>query len=174
MSSLERETDLMEVENKTEENRKVTFNPCYRHFYNACFDVHRDVNSTQFILEQFLAHLIYWWCAWLRQVKVERKKLRRAAQRAEKENKKRGLQAVRDRQNIPDDIGNNIREEGNFHLSLPSLSVTEEELMDVKTAADGKRKVSFTHAIDIFVERASTSMEMSIIHNIFFNNFRLI
>ena len=96
------------------------------------------------------------------------------AERAKKENKKRGLQAVRDRQNIPDDIGNNIREEGNFHLSLPSLSVTEEEPMDVKTAADGKRKVSFTHALDIFVERASTSMEMSIIHNIFFNNFGLI
>ena len=60
MSSSETETDLMEVEKRTEENRKVTFNPCYRHFYNACFDVHRDVNSTQFILEQFWAHLIYW------------------------------------------------------------------------------------------------------------------
>ena len=37
-----------------------------------------------------------------------------------------------------------------------------------------RKEVMLTHAIDIFVVRASASTEMSIMHNLFLKNFRLI
>jgi hypothetical protein len=174
MLSSESETDLMEVEKRTEENRKVTFNPWYRHFYNACFDVHRDVNSTQFILEQFWAHLIYWWWPRLTQVKVERKKLTRAAENAKRIGNNTARQAARDKQKIPDDVDDDIREDRNSHYALSYFSATEMETVETETTVEEKSKVTLTHAIDIFGLRHFAPPELSIMNNIFFNNFRLI
>ena len=58
--------------------------------------------------------------------------------------------------------------------ALSSFSVTETEPMEIDTADEEERQVTFTHAIDIFVLRRSASTEMSILHNIFLKKKGLI
>ena len=84
------------------------------------------------------------------------------------------MKAGRDWKKNPGDISNDIYVERNSVSALSSLSVTETESMKIVTAVEGKRMVSFTHAIYIFVIRASASMEMSIVYNIFLKKFGLI
>jgi hypothetical protein len=86
----------------------------------------------------------------------------------------RRLKTERDRKKNPGDISNDIYVEKNSVSALSSLSVTETKPMEIDTADEDKKQVTFTHAIDIFVVRASASMEMSIVHNIFLKKFRLI
>ena len=103
---------------------------------------------------------------------MERRK--RAAEKAKIAAKKRGLQAVRDKQKKPGDISDDLYVERNSLSALSSLSVTETEPMATESADEVKRQVTFTQAIDIFVERASASTEMSILHNIFLTKNDLI
>ena len=77
-------------------------------------------------------------------------------------------------QSIQEKLDSDIIQEANSRDELLSFSVTETVPMEIVTAVEVKRQVSFTHAIDIFVVRASASMEMSIVHNIFLKKFRLI
>jgi hypothetical protein len=77
-------------------------------------------------------------------------------------------------QSIQEKLESDIIQEANSRDELLSFSVTETDPMEIVTAVEVKRQVSFTHAIDIFVVCASTPPEMSIVYNIFLKNFRLI
>ena len=74
----------------------------------------------------------------------------------------------------PGDTSNDIYVERNSLAAQSSLSVTVTEPMEIDTADEEKRQVTFTHAIDIFVLRRSASTEMSILHNIFLKKNGLI
>jgi hypothetical protein len=110
----------------------------------------------------------------LTQVKVERERRKRADKRAKRDEKIKGLKAGRDWKKNPGDISNDIYVERNSVSALSSLSVTETESMKIDTADEEKRQVTFAHAIDIYVERDSASMEMSIVYNIFLGKNGLI
>jgi hypothetical protein len=101
--------------------------------------------------------------------KVQRKKEQRADKRAKRAEKNSARQADRTGQKNPGDTSNDIYLERNSLAALSSLSATETESMEIVTAVEVKRQVSFTHAIDFFVVRASTPPEMSIVYNIFLN-----
>jgi hypothetical protein len=99
--------------------------------------------------------------------KVQRKKEQRANKRAKIAANNRRLKTERDRKKNLGDISNDIYVERNSLAALSSLSVTETKPMEIDTAVEDKKQVTFTHAIDIFVVRRSATPEMSIQHNIF-------
>ena len=105
---------------------------------------------------------------------MERKKLTRAAENAKRIGNNTSRQAARDKQKIPDDVDDDIREGRNSHYALSYFSATEMETVETETTVDEKLKVTLTHAIDIFGLRHFAPPEMSIIHNIFKKNYRLI
>jgi len=84
------------------------------------------------------------------------------------------LKAGRDWKKNPGDISNDIYVERNSVSALSSLSVTETEPMEIDTAVEDKKQVTFTHAIDIVVVRRSATPEMSIQHSIFLKKNGLI
>ena len=100
--------------------------------------------------------------------------MKRAAERAKIAANKKRLQTDRDRKKKPRDISNDIYVERNSLAAQSSFSVTETESMDIDTAVEEKRQVTFTHAISIVVLRRSASTEMSILHNIFLKKNGLI
>ena len=100
--------------------------------------------------------------------------MKRAADKAKIEANKKRLQTGRDRKMNPGDTSNDIYVERNSLAAQSSLSVTVTESMEIDTAAEEKRQVTFTHAIDIFVLPASAPTEMSILHNIFLKKNGLI
>jgi hypothetical protein len=105
---------------------------------------------------------------------VERQKMKRADEKAKRIGNNTAQQAARDRQSIPDDVDDDIREERNSHYALSYFSATEMETLETETTVDEKLKVTLTHAIDIFGLRHFAPPEMSIIHNMFKKNYRLI
>ena len=100
--------------------------------------------------------------------------MKRAADKAKIEADKKRLQTERDRKKKPRDTSNDIYVERNSLAAQSSFSVTETESMDIDTAVEEKRQVTFTHAISIVVLRRSASTEMSILHNIFLKKNGLI
>jgi hypothetical protein len=87
--------------------------------------------------------------------------------------KNKARKAARDMQSIQEKLDSDIIQEANSRDELLSFSVTETVPMEIVTAVERKRMVSFTHPIDIFVVCASTPPEMSIVHNIFLKKFGL-
>ena len=100
--------------------------------------------------------------------------MKRAVDRAKRIGNNTARQAARDKQKIPDDVDDDICEERNSHYALSYFSATEMETVETETTVEEKLKVTLTHAIDIFGLRHFAPPEMSIIHNIFFNNFGFI
>jgi hypothetical protein len=107
-------------------------------------------------------------------VYAEIKKEKREADAAKSIAKNKARKAARDMQSIQEKLESDIIQEANSRDELLSFPVTKTDPTEIVTAVEVKRMVSFTHPIDIFVVRASASMEMSIVHNIFLKNFRLI
>ena len=106
--------------------------------------------------------------------KVEKERRKRADKRAKRDEKNSARQADRTGQKNPGDTSNDFYLERNSLAAMSSLPVTETESMKIDTAVDEKRQVTFTHAVDIFVVRASTPPEMSIVYNIFLEKNGLI
>ena len=100
--------------------------------------------------------------------------MKRAADKAKIEVDKKRLQTERDRKKKPRDTSNDICVERNSLAAQSSSSVTVTEPMEIDTADEEKRQVTFTHAIDIVVPRRLASTEMSILHNIFLKKNGLI
>ena len=88
--------------------------------------------------------------------------------------KNKARKAARDRQSIQEKLDSDIIQEANSRDELLSFSVTETVPMEIVSAVEGKRMVSFTHPINIFVVRRSATPEMSIVHNIFLKKNGLI
>ena len=93
--------------------------------------------------------------------------MKRAADKAKISANNRRLKSERARKKNRGDICNDIYDAKNSLAALSSLSVTETDPMEIDTAVEDKKQVTFTHAIDIFVVRRSATPEMSIQHNIF-------
>ena len=100
--------------------------------------------------------------------------MKRAADKAKIEANKKRLKTGRDRKMNPGDTSNDIYVERNSLAAQSSLSVTKTESMDIDTAVEEKRQVTFTHAIDDLMVCSSAPTEMSILHNIFLKKNGLI
>ena len=98
----------------------------------------------------------------------------RAADKAKIEANKKRLKTGRDRKMNPGDTSNDIYVERNSLAAQSSLSVTKTKPMEIDTADEEKRQVTFTHAINIVVLRRLASTEMLILHNIFLKKNGLI